>query len=103
MLVVEQLDVAYGQIQALRGVDLTVNEGEFVAVLGPNGAGKSTLMKAVIGVHRQRTGSIRFQQQSVDDLPTAQRIRLGMGIIPEGRQSFLPMSVRENLLLGAYA
>ena len=103
MLTVQQLDVAYGQIQVLHGIDMSVREGEFVAVLGPNGAGKSTLMKAVIGVQRQRAGNILFRDRSVDELPTAQRIRLGMGIIPEGRQLFLPMSVRENLLLGAYA
>ena len=103
MLAVRQLDVAYGQIQVLYGIDIAVQEGEIVAVLGPNGAGKSTLMKAVMGVHRQRAGTISFDERGVDDLPTAQRIRLGMGIIPEGRQLFLPMTVRENLLLGAYA
>ncbi|MFI5011675.1 MAG: ABC transporter ATP-binding protein [Hyphomicrobiales bacterium] len=102
MLAIRGLDVSYGPIQALKGVDIDVGAGEFVAILGPNGAGKSTLMKAVIGVLRQRGGTIAFEGESLDGLPTAQRIRLGLGIIPEGRQLFPDMSVRENLILGAY-
>ena len=103
MLRVEKLEAGYGHIAALKGVDLAVEPGEFVAILGPNGAGKSTLMKAIIGVLRQDAGAITFAERRVDDLATAQRIRLGMGIIPEGRQLFFDMTVRENLILGAYA
>ena len=103
MLKVEKLEAGYGHIAALKGVDLAVEPGEFVAILGPNGAGKSTLMKAIIGVLRQNAGAITFADRRVDDLATAQRIRLGMGIIPEGRQLFFDMTVRENLILGAYA
>ena len=103
MLKVEKLEAGYGHIAALKGVDLAVEPGEFVAILGPNGAGKSTLMNAIIGVLRQDAGAITFGERRVDDLATAQRIRLGMGIIPEGRQLFFDMTVRENLILGAYA
>jgi branched-chain amino acid transport system ATP-binding protein len=103
MLTVQNLEAGYGHIVALKGVDVTVGAGEFVAILGPNGAGKSTLMKAIIGVLRQQAGAILFGGERIDDLATAQRIRLGMGIIPEGRQLFFDMTVRENLILGAYA
>ena len=97
MLTIQNLEAGYGHIAALKGVDVTVGAGEFVAILGPNGAGKSTLMKAIIGVLRQQAGAILFADQRIDDLATAQRIRLGMGIIPEGRQLFFDMTVRENL------
>jgi branched-chain amino acid transport system ATP-binding protein len=103
MLAIQNLEAGYGHIAALKGVDVTVAAGEFVAILGPNGAGKSTLMKAIIGVLRQRAGAITFGDRRIDDLATAQRIRLGMGIIPEGRQLFFDMTVRENLILGAFA
>jgi branched-chain amino acid transport system ATP-binding protein len=103
MLRVRDLHVSYGDIHALKGVDLDVAEGEIVAILGPNGAGKSTLIKTIIGVLGQRAGRIHFQDRAIDDMPTARRIRLGLGTIPEGRQLFPDMSVRENLVLGAYA
>ncbi len=103
MLKIRDLHVAYGNIQALRGIDLDVNEGEIVAILGPNGAGKSTLIKTIIGVLSCRRGSIAFQGGAIDATTTVRRIRLGLGTIPEGRQLFPEMSVRENLILGAYA
>ncbi len=103
MLVIQNLDVRYGRIQALNGVSATVSSGEFVAILGPNGAGKSTLMKSIIGVQPQSAGSITFAGERIDHLATVERIRLGMGIIPEGRELFFDMTVRENLVLGAYA
>ena len=103
MLAIQNLEAGYDHIAALKGIDVTVSRGEFVAILGPNGAGKSTLMKTIIGVLRQQAGAISFADQRIDDLATAQRIRLGIGIIPEGRQLFFDMTVRENLILGAYA
>ncbi|HUK58041.1 MAG TPA: ABC transporter ATP-binding protein [Stellaceae bacterium] len=103
MLEVTGLHVAYGSIAALKGVDLEVLAGEFVAILGPNGAGKSTLIKAVMGVHPPKSGTIRFGGHDLAGVSPAERIRLGIGIIPEGRQLFPDMTVRENLVLGAYA
>jgi branched-chain amino acid transport system ATP-binding protein len=102
-LEVRGLRVAYGNILAVKGVDLDVGEGEFVAILGPNGAGKSTLIKAVTGVQAAAAGSIRFRGRDLAGVAPAERIRLGIGIIPEGRQLFSDMTVRENLILGAYA
>jgi branched-chain amino acid transport system ATP-binding protein len=103
MLAINNLEVRYGSIQALKGVSADVTGGEFVAILGPNGAGKSTLMKAIIGVLPQAAGTITFEGERIDRLSTAERIRRGMGIIPEGRELFFDMTVRENLVLGAYA
>jgi branched-chain amino acid transport system ATP-binding protein len=103
LLEVRGLHVAYGNILAAKGVDLEVREGEFVAILGPNGAGKSTLIKAVMGVQAPAAGSIRFRGRDLAGVAPAVRIRLGIGIIPEGRQLFPDMTVRENLVLGAYA
>jgi branched-chain amino acid transport system ATP-binding protein len=103
MLEIRDLHVSYGNIHALRGIDLDVNEGEIVAILGPNGAGKSTLIKTIIGVLSSRRGSLAFQGGAIGTTPTVRRIRLGLGTIPEGRQLFPDMSVRENLILGAYA
>ena len=103
MLKVCGLDVFYGNIHATRSISLEVGAGEFVAILGPNGAGKSTLLKAIAGVHRQRAGTITLDGGNVDELGTAARIRRGLGAIPEGRQLFPDMTVRENLILGGYA
>ena len=103
MLKVSGVDVFYGNIHATRSISLEVGAGEFVAILGPNGAGKSTLLKAIAGVHRQRAGTITLDGGNVDELGTAARIRRGLGAIPEGRQLFPDMTVRENLILGGYA
>ena len=102
MLNVRELSVAYGAIQALTGADFEVRQGEFVAILGPNGAGKSTLIKAVIGTIPLKAGSIKFEGGELSHAVTAERIRRGIGIIPEGRQLFADMTARENLILGAY-
>jgi branched-chain amino acid transport system ATP-binding protein len=103
MLEVRGLRAAYGHIEALKGIDLDVKAGEFVTILGPNGAGKSTLLKTIAGVLTPSTGSVRLEGRDLAGIATAERIRLGIGVIPEGRQLFPDMSVRENLILGAYS
>jgi branched-chain amino acid transport system ATP-binding protein len=103
MLAIRRLHAAYGKVAVLHDIDLDVGQGEFVAILGPNGAGKSTLLKTVAGVHAPTAGSIVLEGKRIDTLSTAGRIRLGLGAIPEGRQLFPDMTVRENLILGGYA
>jgi branched-chain amino acid transport system ATP-binding protein len=92
----------YGAIQALRGVDLDVHEGEIVALIGANGAGKSTLMMTICGNPRARDGCIRYDRHDITHLPTHQIIRWGIAQVPEGRRIFPRMTVHENLLMGAH-
>ena len=103
MLEIRGVHAAYGKVSVLHGIDVEVGQGEFVAILGPNGAGKSTLLKTIAGVHAPTAGSIVLEGKRIDALSAAGRIRLGLGTIPEGRQLFSDMTVRENLILGAYA
>lgn len=103
MLTVRDLHAYYGNIHALKGLDLIIRKGEFVAILGPNGAGKSTLLKTIIGVLDARAGAILFEGRDIAGLTPTKRIHLGLSIIPEGRQLFADMTVRENIILGAYA
>src|SRR6202044_1935223 len=103
MLEIRGVHAAYGKVSVLHGIDVEVGQGEFVAILGPNGAGKSTLLKTIAGIHAPTTGSIVLEGKRIDALSAAGRIRLGLGTIPEGRQLFSDMTVRENLILGAYA
>jgi branched-chain amino acid transport system ATP-binding protein len=91
----------YGQIQALRGVDLDVHEGEIVTLIGANGAGKSTLMMTICGSPRARAGSIRFDGRDLTRMPTHEIMRLGLAHAPEGRRIFPRMTVLENLQMGA--
>jgi branched-chain amino acid transport system ATP-binding protein len=91
----------YGNIMALRGVDVTVNEGEIVTLIGANGAGKSTLMMTVFGTPRAREGKIIYQGQDITQLPSHQIAHLRIAQSPEGRRIFPRMSVRENLQMGA--
>ncbi len=92
----------YGAIQALKGVDLEVNEGEIVTLIGSNGAGKSTLMMTICGNPRARDGAIVYDGQDITRLPTFEIMRRGLAQSPEGRRIFPRMSVHENLLMGAY-
>ncbi len=92
----------YGAIQALKGVDLEVNEGEIVTLIGSNGAGKSTLMMTICGNPRARDGEIQYDGSDITRLPTFEIMRRGMAQSPEGRRIFPRMSVHENLLMGAY-
>jgi branched-chain amino acid transport system ATP-binding protein len=102
MLTVRTLDVAYGAITVLRGVSLHVKEGEVVAIVGANGAGKTTLLKAVTGLVRPTRGDIRLRGASILATSTAGIVAAGCSLVPEGRQIFGDLSVRDNLLLGGY-
>lgn len=102
LLEVQRIHIYYGVIPALVDLSLAVDEGRIVALVGANGAGKSTTLKAIAGVLRPRTGRIRFRGQDVTRLGADRRVRLGIALVPEGRQIFRTLSVRENLLLGAY-
>ncbi|MBM3950846.1 MAG: ABC transporter ATP-binding protein, partial [Rhodospirillales bacterium] len=94
---------AYGNIEALHGVDLEVREGEIVTLIGANGAGKSTLLMTVCGNPRAARGVIRFDSRDITRMPTHAIIRLGISQAPEGRRIFPRMTVTENLLMGAVA
>ena len=102
MLDVEALRSRYGRIEALKGVSLEVRAGEIAAVLGANGAGKTTLLRALSGVQPAHAGRIRFAGRDITNLPPHRRVALGMAHVPEGRQVFAPLSVEDNLRLGAY-
>jgi branched-chain amino acid transport system ATP-binding protein len=102
VLRVESISAFYGVIQALRNVSLHVNEGEMVTLLGANGAGKTSLMKIISGLHPAAKGRVVFQNQNIAGLPAERILRLGVGQVPEGRQIFAPLSVLDNLVLGAY-
>ncbi|RMH52339.1 MAG: ABC transporter ATP-binding protein [Alphaproteobacteria bacterium] len=101
LLEVEALDLRYGATHAVRGVSLSVAEGEIVAVLGANGAGKSSLMRAIAGA-AAASGRIRLAGSDISRMPAARRVRAGLVLVPEGRQIFVSMTVEENLLVGAH-
>lgn len=102
LLTVEGLDVRYGKIRAVVGLDLAVNDGEIVTLVGVNGAGKSSTIRAICGVETPAAGRIEFAGQRLDRLPAHRIMALGVAHVPEGRQIFTNMTLRENLLLGAY-
>jgi branched-chain amino acid transport system ATP-binding protein len=101
LLSVEGVETYYGNIRALNGVNVSVDEGEIVALIGANGAGKSTLMMTIFGSPRARSGSIRFAGQDITELPTHEIARLRIAQSPEGRRIFPRMTVLENLQMGA--
>jgi len=101
MLSVENLDLFYGDAQALDGVSLEVPQGEIVAIVGANGAGKSSLIRTIAGIERVRSGTIRFKDRRIDGLEPHQICNLGIGQVAEGRQVFPTLSVLENLQMGA--
>ena len=101
MLAVSGVRTAYGPIEALRGVDITVGQGEIVTLIGANGAGKSTLLMTICGSPRAREGSIVFEGRDLSRLPTNEIMRLGIAQSPEGRRIFPRMTVLENLKMGA--
>ena len=102
ILNVENINVYYGAIHAIKGVSFTVNEGEIVTLIGANGAGKSTTLQTVSGLLRSRTGSITFMGENVSHIPAHKLVYKGMAQVPEGRRIFLQMTVRENLDMGAF-
>ncbi|HEX7371809.1 MAG TPA: ABC transporter ATP-binding protein [Thermodesulfobacteriota bacterium] len=102
MLRVESVSAFYGAVQALRNVSIHVSPGEIVTLLGANGAGKTTLLKVISGIHSLAKGRLLFNGQNIAGLPVEQILRLGVGQVPEGRQIFAPLSVMDNLTLGAY-
>jgi branched-chain amino acid transport system ATP-binding protein len=102
MLKLRNLDAGYGNLTVLRRVSLHVNSGEIVTIVGANGAGKTTLLKTIVGLIRARAGEIDFDGTAATALATDRIVGLGCSLVPEGRQVFAPMEVKENLLLGAH-
>jgi branched-chain amino acid transport system ATP-binding protein len=102
MLAVRDLDAGYGDLRILDGVDMTVADGEYVAIVGPNGAGKSTVMKSIFGLTTKMGGEIEFDGESIGDLPPEEIITRGLSYVPQSRNVFAGLTVRENLEMGAY-
>lgn len=103
MLKLQDIRVSYGAIEAVKGVSLEVREGEVVTIIGANGAGKSTLLKSIVGLEKPQSGSIHFNGQDITHVPAHKRVGMGVALSPEGRGVFPDQTVRENLMLGAYA
>ena len=103
LLSVRQLQVAYGGIQAVKGVDLEVNEGELVCLIGANGAGKTSTLNCLGGLLKPSGGEIIYQGQDLQRIPTHERVKHGLALVPEGRGIFPKLTVAENLRMGAYA
>ena len=102
MLKVESIDVAYGEIRALKGVGLEVGRGEIVTILGNNGAGKTTTLKTISGLLHPTRGAITLEDESLLDVPPHAIVSRGIAHVPEGRRIFNRLTVRENLMMGAY-
>ena len=102
LLAIESLRAGYGPIQALRGIDLSVNEGEIVTLIGANGAGKTTLLMTICGIVRASGGRVTFSGQDIASRQPYEIMRHGIAQVPEGRRIFPKMTVRENLLVGAH-
>ena len=102
MLKIKNLNVAYGEVQVLWDVNLEINESEVVALIGSNGAGKSTLLYTISGLLKPKSGSIEFMGTEMVGLPADEILRLGVGQVPQGRHLFAGMTVKENIMMGAY-
>jgi branched-chain amino acid transport system ATP-binding protein len=102
LLEVEKVHTFYGNIEALKGISLTVEKGEIVTLIGSNGAGKTTTLRTIAGVLRPRKGTVRLGDRELTSVPPNQIVRLGLAHSPEGRRIFSRMSVKENLEMGAY-
>jgi branched-chain amino acid transport system ATP-binding protein len=102
LLEVKDVHTFYGNIEALKGVSIEVEEGECVTLIGSNGAGKSTTLRSISGLTPPRQGSIRFQDREISETPPQEIVSMGVALSPEGRHVFPRMTVYENLMLGAY-
>ncbi len=102
LLELQDVHVKYGAVEALKGISMTVEEGEVVTLLGANGAGKTTTLRTISGLLRPVSGEVRFQGRVLNGLPAHRIVGIGIGHVPEGRRVFPQMSVRENLEMGAY-
>ena len=102
MLEIKDMKVSYGMIQAIKGISFTVHEGEIVSLIGANGAGKSTILKTISGLIRPTQGELLYDSHSLQTMTSAQIVKLGISQVPEGRHGFSGMTVKENLLMGAY-
>jgi branched-chain amino acid transport system ATP-binding protein len=102
ILNVENLESYYGVIRALKGISFYVDEGEIVALIGGNGAGKTTTLMTIFGIMKPKVGKVTFENREIQSLKTEDIIRLGLAMVPEGRQVFNKLSVQENLRMGAY-
>ncbi|WP_020559481.1 ABC transporter ATP-binding protein [Thiofilum flexile] len=98
----DNIELYYDHVYALKGVSIAVNEGETVALIGANGAGKSSILRAITGLSRPRSGAIQFRGQSILGLNPAEIVKQGIAMVPEGRRVFPYMSIRDNLLMGAF-
>ena len=102
LLELEAIDTYYGSIHILQGLNISIRPGELVCLLGGNASGKSTTLKTILGIVRPRNGVVRFAGEDITERTTSHRIRLGIAIVPENRRLFGPMTVLENLQMGAY-
>ena len=103
MLSLDRVELYYDHVYALKGVSIELNQGETVALIGANGAGKSSVLRAITGLQRVRKGAITFDGQRIDGLDPAAIVKLGIAMVPEGRRVFPYMSVRDNLMMGAFS
>jgi len=103
MLEVKDLRVAYGKIEAVKGISFSVGQGEVVCLIGTNGAGKTTTLRTISGLIRPSSGEVRFEGKRIDTVPAHEIVTLGLAHSPEGRRIFPRLSVEENLLLGAFS
>ena len=102
LLKVQNLKVAYGGINAVKGIDFQVGDGELVALIGANGAGKSSTLKAIAGLLSPAAGEVEFNRQQTKAMPAYELVKLGLGLVPEGRGVFKRMTILENLQMGAF-
>jgi len=102
MLKIQNLKSGYNKMQVLRGIDFDIKQGEIIAIIGPNGAGKSTLLKSIFNLCEIYSGNIEYKNKNITRLPTHKLIHQGISYVPQGRQVFTNLTVKENLEMGAF-